>query len=60
MSIAPIGCWDGRTRSGLSELLPEGPFRLLSRAGQSKVNAALAERRKKAYESAPTSAYIEM
>jgi hypothetical protein len=56
--IAPIGRRHGRTRAGLSELIPHDQKRLLSRKDQSKINAALAERRQKTFESTSTSAQI--
>jgi hypothetical protein len=52
VSIAPIGRRDGRTRPGLSELLPQGRSRLLDQKGQMRLSAVLAERQKQAYESA--------
>jgi hypothetical protein len=57
MSIAPTGRRNGRTRLGLGELT-QSRKRLLNLEGQNKVNAALAERKKEAYESTFTSAYI--
>jgi hypothetical protein len=52
VSIAPIGCWDGCTRPGLSELLPQGQSCLLDQKGQMRLSAVLAEWQKQAYKSA--------
>jgi hypothetical protein len=58
VSIAPVGRRDGRTRPGLSELLPQGRSRLLDEKSQMRLNTALASWRKQAYESMLTTTWI--